>query len=282
MQGNDPVAGATVTVRGTNKSTVTNSKGEFELELKSDEKIIEISNVGFAATAYDVSSLTDLSINLGGGASTSLKNYWVGAKLGYNFLSESTDDFFVGSASIAINLLKLDEKSKHTFGVVGNIGNFKFQNDSAENKKIQKLTQSINGLLFGLGYTYETNSSDKKQAFRKFANVGARLSSYTNVGKDSQTVNLPQFASTIGFEYELQGFTNAGALTLSAGASLFLFSKTKYEKIFNKDRGNILTLDVSAILPLSKNLGFFVNGTYSKIASPVYIIGIVIHPEAKK
>jgi len=284
-----PLVGATVNNKTTQKRAVTDKNGEFKIRASVGD-VLQILYVGydnFETTVVDDKDL-DIRLNMSthalndvvvtGFANASMNNYWVGAKIGYNFLGDDTRDFFVGSASISINLLDLD-KGENTLGIVGNIGNFKFNNDSSENKKIQQLTQSINGLQVGIGYTHDRTWSaarNIKHHFRQFLLVGPRLSTYTNVGQDSSTVNLPQFVVTGGLEYELEGFRNGGTMDFSTGLSYLAFDKGNYFKVFNEIKSHLIALDVSAILPLSKNLGFFINGTFSKHTDAVYIIGVIV------
>jgi len=219
-------------------------------------------------------------------SSVSTRNFWVGSKIGYNFAGNTAEDFFVGSASIALNLF--DNKDSHnTFGVIGNIGNFKFNKDTADSKNIQKLAQSINGLFVGLGYTHETaivgaskNSLDQYPIsyFREFITSGARLTTYTNVGQEKLTLNFPQFVTTAGLEFEQTGFKNGGSITASMGVSLYLFDKMIYKDIFEEEKGKLITLDFTVILPIAKNMGFFINGTFAKKTPASYILGIIFKP----
>ena len=281
-----PANGCSVINRTAKDTTSTNEYGVFTIPAKAGD-IISFGFVGFATHEVKVKDDRDLNVVLesaGGlsevivtGYSVSIKNYWIGAKIGYNFTSNADDNFFVGSATIALNLLKTDNR-EHIFGVVGNIGNFKFNQDTTDSKNIQKLTQSINGLSIGLGYTHDKQNSSTVSAFRKFFQTGMRLTTFKNVGEDSATINFPQLATTAGIEFEKAGFTNGGSITASAGVSLFLFDKKLYKEIFNEKKSKLITFDCSVILPINKNMGFFANGTFSKKASAIYILGIIFKP----
>lgn len=302
-----PVSGCTVfnITKSTDEKKVvvfTNQEGEFSIDAEIGDKI-NFNYVGYSSQNITIANKDNLTVylelenkNIGevvltnlSSPSISSRNFWVGAKIGYNFIGNADDNFFVGSASIALNLLDNND-SHHTFGVIGNIGNFKFNKDSSDTKNIQKVSQSINGLTVGLGYTHETFIKGKSKYnsnqyptsyFRQFFHSGVRLTTFTKVGKDSSTVNLAQSVTTIGFEFEQSGFKNGGSITASVGGSLYLFDKNIYKKIFDEEKNKLLTLDFTIILPISKQMGFFVNGTFAKKTSASYILGIIFRPETK-
>lgn len=299
----NPVAGCLVT--NETKSTIekkiateTNKNGEFSIEAHVGDKI-NFSLVGFSTQSRTVSSHDTINVNLSpaeglsgivltgfSSSNISTRNFWAGAKIGYNFIGKADDNFFVGSASMALNLLDNND-THHTFGVIGNIGNFKFNKDTSDTKDIQKVGQSINGLSVGLGYTHETyikGTSEYKSNqyptsyFRQFIQSGVRLTTFTNVGKDSLTINLAQSVTTCGLEFEQTGFKNGGSITASMAVSLYLFDKNISQQLFNEKRNNLLTMDFTVILPISKQMGFFVNGTFTKNTSAAYILGIIFRP----
>lgn len=286
--------GCNVVNKTTNAFAITNNKGEYSIDASVGDNI-HYSYFGYKSITKKIIDFSPINILLiedephleqvvvsSPGPSLSMSNFWTGAKVGYNFTANTDDNFFVGSASISLNLLNLNSR-RHKFGIVGNIGNFKFTKDSTDTSNVQKLAQSINGLLIGLGYTNERiilgeETADKKRPvtyFRKFILSGARLTTFKNVGIDSLTVNFTQSVTTAGLEFEQAGFANGGSLTASVGLSLMLFDKKQYKMIFDEEKGSLVILDATIILPLSKNIGFFVNGTFAKKTSGAYIVGVV-------
>ena len=278
--------------------TITNQKGEYSIEAEKGDKInfyyagftpqsIIVNNSDALNIKLEVSeSLSEVVVTGFGSSSVSIRNFWVGAKIGYNFIGNTDDDFFVGSATIALNLLDNND-THHSFGIIGNFGNFKFNKDTSDTKNIQKVAQSINGLSIGVGYTHETSLKGKneykskqypKSYFREFIQSGVRLTTFTKVGKDSSTANLGQSMTTGGVEFEQTGFKNGGSITASMGVSLYLFDKDIYKKIFDEEKSRLVTLDFTIILPISKNMGFFVNGTFAKKTSAAYILGVILKP----
>ena len=61
---NAPVAGATVSIKGSNVATQTNAQGEYSLSVPGDNSVIVISFVGFEQREIAVGSQSNLSINL--------------------------------------------------------------------------------------------------------------------------------------------------------------------------------------------------------------------------
>lgn len=287
-----PVSGASVLVKGTNIGVQTNFDGVFSLDNVEGDAILVVSLMGFTAKEIKVDNRTNISIEMNADVevlvssvvSISPKNFWIGAKVGYNFIGDTGDNFFVGSASIAMNVYDgLLPSSKHHFAIVGNIGNFKFDREGANSEDLKKIAQSINGLSVGLGYTYdlyyndfdEERDDDNYSVFRAFGLSGVRLTSFDNIGESQETVNLAQSATSVGLEWQLGGFKKKGTLSLSTGISMFLFDESIYNSIFEEEKSSLFTVDFTIILPISNQIGFFTNGTFSKDTSAAYIMGII-------
>lgn len=290
---NTPLAGVGIVIKGTENGTQTDFDGFYSISDVPQNAILVLSYGGFKTFEESVENRKVINISiketesildevLVNGGSVSSKNYWLGAKIGYNFIGDTDDNFFVGSASIAINLIEgLDRE--HTFGVLGNIGNFKFEKKDDSKEDIKKLTQSINGISVGLGYTHESDElpifqENGSLLFRQFVQTGVRITSFDKIGVDEETATLAQSATTAGLEMEITGFKNKGALTISTGVSLYLFDKNIYQKIFEEEKSNLVTLDFTVILPISEKVGFFTNGTFAKDASAAFIMGIILNP----
>ncbi len=303
---NIPLAGVTIKVKNTRNVSITDFDGSYALKNVDENSILEIqsSDLGVIEEPVgrrkiidiffnELDSLTKQPVETRTSGSVSQSNYWLGAKIGYNFIGDTDDNFFVGSASININLLewaiaKKESKSgdniqlNKKFGVIGNLGNFKFDTQESGDD-IKKLSQSINGVSIGLGYTRDSKRhlifSDKADVvFRQFMRTGVRITSFENIGEDDETETLAQSATTAGLEFELSGFKNKGALTVSTGVSLYLFDKNIYNKIFEEEKNNLLALDVTIILPISEKVGFFTNGTFARGSSGAFIMGIILNP----
>lgn len=94
-----PIAGATVTVKGTTKATFTSTNGEFSITADSTDVLV-VSFVGFVVQEVPVNGRTTLSISLLPSAESSLNEVVVTAlgikkeskKLGYSVTSVKTDE----------------------------------------------------------------------------------------------------------------------------------------------------------------------------------------------
>ncbi len=310
-----PAPGAQVRVEGTNFGTNTDFDGNFTLNNIPINSVFIISFFGYSSKRISLSDLLSENTTTiilesvpssgGGGNSVSMLNYWVGAKVGYNFIGDSDDNFFVGNAAVSINLLNLESEEKdrsskrekiqavrgkrkpiRQFGIVGNIGNFKFKESGDNADDLKKIAQSINGISVGLGFTHQfdelqDNENLVQSAWRWFARTGARYTSFEEVGEEKQTVNFAQFVSNIGLEWELYGFKNGGALSLSAGVSLYLFDDNLYNRVFEEEKSSLTTFEVNLTLPFSKTIGLYTNGTFAPDTAAAFLMGIIIRPELK-
>ena len=70
-------------------------------------------------------------------------------------------------------------------------------------------------------------------------------------------------------------FNNGGSISIATGVTMYLFDESVYNRIFEEEKNSLFTLDTTIILPISEDLGFFINGTFTKRASAVYILGII-------
>ena len=62
-----PVAGATVSVKGTSRATITNAQGRFSINAGTNDVLV-ITYVGFAAREISLNGRTTLSVTLARGA----------------------------------------------------------------------------------------------------------------------------------------------------------------------------------------------------------------------
>jgi len=258
------------------------SQNLFSQEYELASLIIDESGAGISGVTINDERNKDFfaidSVNIA--QTVSYSNYWVGAKVGYNFVSDSDEENFIGSI-VSLNMWDSPSEN-HGFSVVGNIGDFKFTKDSTEVAKIQKLAQSINGVSIGLGYQYKRNGffgyelGLEKFYSTLFITSLARFTTYKNIGIENQSVNFVQNVNTVGAEFALDGFKKKGQLTLTLCSSLLLFDPSKYELIFEHKKDYLVTYEATLIIPLQDNIGFFVNGTFSAESSALFSFGIAV------
>lgn len=217
------------------------------------------------------------------GGAGSPKNYWIGAKVGYNLSGVQADDNFVGAVKAAINLADFgdDDDGHFQFAVLGNFGKYKFDQSKAENQNLQKLSQSISGIQGGLGWTRkwagnEQYKSTPVHTARLYAAGLYKYNQFVNIGTASEEVNLHQIKVLGGFEYEYYRFKQGGALSLAIEPSLTFFDKQLYQKVFSMEKSVLAVLDASLVIPISSQIGLYFNGTYSHRMAPAHLIGFVI------
>lgn len=282
---NAPLVGATVTNKQTKKATQTDANGRFEIEASVND-VLTIGFVGYSTSEVTVSddkaildirllnTGADLESQVVAFTSLSPKSYWLGATIGYNIDGADVDNV-VGSAKVGINPIK-GQYLKAEWGIVGNFANFiSAQDKDKMDKNLTKLAQSAQGLSIAVAGTWELLPKGNDFNMRCFFTTGYRFNAYQKVGKDSVTVGISQFHNTAGLEMEGLEFKNGGKLHFSAELGLSVFSQKKYELVFSEKKSSLLSLAVTAILPIAANIGFIAGGTYAKGMIPVYQFGIV-------
>ncbi|WP_428229164.1 carboxypeptidase-like regulatory domain-containing protein [Flavobacterium sp.] len=286
--------GADITNLTTNKKVSTDFEGIFTMTYTKDSELLRIQFIGFITKEVSVkyflenkeivleaddAHMAELVVASYGTLAPS--NYWVGAKVGYNFVSDTDEDNFIGSAIVSLNMLESESK-RRSFSVIGNIGDFKFTKDTAEVAKIGKLAQSLNGISIGLGYEYNRNGffgcdiGLEKFYSKVFVSSLARFTTYKNIGTDNHTENFVQNVNTVGTEFALDGFKEGGQLTLTLCSSLMLFDPNKYELIFEEKKDYLVTYEATLIIPIQKKIGFFLSGTFSDKSSALFSFGIAL------
>jgi len=211
----------------------------------------------------------------------SSKGYWVGSKIGYNLDGKSSDDI-IGGAKIEINPSNLFEDTDHSLAVIGNIGTFSSNTNTADKTAaLTKLAQSQSGLGIGLGYIYKLwgdNNEDQTTGKSTIARIeisgGYRLNSFRDPKVDTLSIALNQFRGAALFEFELKKWKNGGRLTVDIEGSYSAFNSDIYKSIFNEERGHRFALETTIVVPISGNFGFMANMTNTKGIKPVYQFGI--------
>lgn len=286
-----PLAGANVFVQAKeNIATQTDFDGKFQLLRVPINSILVINYIGYQAFTVELTDSQNVNIYLNlkedstsldevvTTASVSPENFWTGAKLGFNIIGNEDENLLVGSASL--RLFNLLSRERNKLSLVGSVGSFSFKEKDIVNfdDQVKKLAQSINGLSLGVGYTFRIGSSyisEKEIIHRLFGITGARYNNYEDVGEEDITVDFLQWATTIGYEIQWEGFLNRGPLTLSLGTNLFVFNQDRYVEVFNEERGSLISVEGTLIIPFSPKVGLLANGTFEIENSPVYTLGLI-------
>ncbi|MBO9729571.1 MAG: carboxypeptidase-like regulatory domain-containing protein [Chitinophaga sp.] len=285
----EPLEG--VTVKTAKRSIMTPRDGSFKLEVQHGDRI-SFNYVGYKSVSYvvDKENLAPLVIKMKDDqelhervvSAISPRSTWTGAKIGYNLDGDAGEEYF-GSAKITLNALKQLPEKWHV-AVVGNFGNFVTRLNADEGKKgITDLALTLTGLSIGMAGTYtpwhkEKDDGGEKWAIRFYYLPAYRLNTYKNVGADSATVNISQFRNSVGAEFEGLELVKGGKINISAEASLALMDKNRYNLVFKEKKGSLVSLDVTVILPISSQIGFFADATFIQGNKPNYITGIILRP----
>lgn len=207
------------------------------------------------------------------------KSMWVGAKLGYNiegFSDADPTDDFIGAAKVKLNPLT-KQYLKADWGIIGNIANFiANQNKEDGEKNLQQLSLSVQGLEVGMFGQWTWGLPEVDGYGSIYITNGYRLNIFKQTGKDSSTVSISQFKTSVGLEFEAFEFVNKGKFNISLEGSLRTFDPNRYAQVFGEKKRVLLALDFTTILPLGNHLGFFVNPTFSPGLKPVYYIGFIV------
>lgn len=299
----NPLPSTTVINTDRDIVTQTDANGDFAIIAQADDEL-QISRKGFGlmklykVTANNLTYPMVIVIersqqNEKGLGAISAESYWVGAKLGYNFdgFSEDGSENFIGAAKVMLNIVKeydgADEKklkraAKGTLGIIGNVADFiSNQNREDATKNLQNITLSVQGFGVGLygGWIlnkYWGGAAKPDNIFRLYGTTGYRLNTFKNVGSDSVTVNLSQFRTSIGLEFEGISFTKGGKMNFSFEVTGSVFDKSRYAQVFNEKKDGLLSCEFNAILPLNENFGFYSSGTFAPNMKAIYQLGIII------
>ncbi|MBN8666334.1 MAG: hypothetical protein J0M30_02445 [Chitinophagales bacterium] len=286
------VSGADICNVTQNKCVKSDANGDFLIDASENDKII-IFHPAFhpkeiILSAQNVASIFAEAldpISDAKNAPLAPNSTWIGAKIGYNFDGFSDDENdFIGAAKVRLNMAETKFEN-FDFGVIGNVSDF-ISNSSKEEKEtsLQKLTLSVSGLSVGIyGQHFITRKDEKDAKVRTSSSVyytaNYRLNTYQNIGVDSITVNLSQFKSSFGYQFEGLNFTKKGSLNISVEGSFYAFDPGRYEKIFNNRKGTMFSLEIGAILPINEMIGFFVSTTMAPKVEGVFLCGLIVKPE---
>src|SRR5215218_4326472 len=60
----EPIVGATVSVKGTDRTTVTDAKGQFSILVSGNESVLRVSNIGFLYKEFAIGSTNTVDVSL--------------------------------------------------------------------------------------------------------------------------------------------------------------------------------------------------------------------------
>jgi hypothetical protein len=193
-------------------------------------------------------------------ASASAANAWMGAQLGYKIGDNSKElgDNLLVSAAVNYDI-PLAGRKFH-LPVISNFADL-IANASAEtegdkkDEKLKELMLATSGIRVGL-HPYREIERLKKEDF-SFLVHGEGSWKYNGFKEDGiDAVNyLSQFRVAAGFELSIGVVADSKPLTLSVTPVLTMFDSEDYEKIFKEAKSRLGTVELVAVVPVSKRTG---------------------------
>jgi hypothetical protein len=193
--------------------------------------------------------------------SASAANAWMGAQLGYKFGDSSGElgDNLLVSASVTYDIPLADRKFH--LPVISNFADLIADSSAAtegekKEDKLKELAFATSGIRVGL-YPYREICSLKKKDF-SFIVHGEGSWKYNGFKEDAtEEVNyLSQFRVAAGFEMSIGVIaSDSKPLTVSVTPVRTMFDSKDYEKIFSEDKGHLTTVEIVAVVPVSRRTG---------------------------
>ena len=285
----EPIPGANVILRDSTiqLGAVTDFDGNYTLENVPVNGSIIVSYIGYTSVITEVNGQSTINFILFPSvgleenvvAITSFKNYWNGAKVGYNIIGEFEKNLLVGSASLNFNLFKdYNRESRYLdIAMVGSLGSFSIKESEIPRvpAKLKKLAQSINGISLGFGSVLDLNPDNNDDDHRVFLNTGLRYNDFKDIGEDEETVNFFQWATSLGYEFEGLKFIKQQPCTFGVSLNNYIFDSDKYQQVFEEDKSMLFAAEANIIIGIWSATGILINGTYPFDSSPIYTAGII-------
>ncbi len=214
-------------------------------------------------------------------AGPSAFNPWLGAQLIQNF--EGTGDF-VDNLVITGRVLyepKTNTSRKLKFPIMGNISDIKSEilGDSIKlNSAVNEIIFGDEGLNVGVYPYYILNEyADDDFYCVVHASAGWKLNGFQLDSNTTNYLNIGRVSAGMEIGYGmLDKITGDKPITLSITPVLSFFDKTEYNKIFDKELGNITSLEVTVILPISNTgIGVMLEKVFSANVESLFRAGII-------
>lgn len=206
-------------------------------------------------------------------------SYWAGATLAYNLEKEGSDNL-IGAGHVKIGTVKgVSENKFFDLLVVGNIAKVTSSISEDSSDDITEIIQSNQGFSIGLSPVWILNKGSIRAIreridngeeleipyVRMYGNIGYKLNGFQDVGEEEATINISQFRSSVGLEYEGLHLDIANApMHFSSELIYTIFGKDNYKLVFGEALSQIIALENTAIIPLSAGLGIMFKYTVSK------------------
>ena len=161
--------------------------------------------------------------------------------------------------------------------VVGNFARVTSPVSPNPSDDLKEITQSAQGLSVGISPVYKLNPNNlNKNFFRTWFSVGYKLNGFQLQNKEDETVNLHQFRTSVGIEFEGFQVENGGSFLLGVECSYSVFSQEAYERVFERSVSGIPAIEGTLIVPLQGNFGLLGSILISEHNKPAFQGGIIV------
>jgi hypothetical protein len=200
-------------------------------------------------------------------------NYWAGAQMVYTFTGDGDlSNSFVPVGTVQYDIQLRRGSGGYALPIVANFSRLQFTGSGADEdatKKLEALVAGSEGAFLRIEPTIGRpfgREGAVLQAIR--ASIGAKFNSF----KDSASGKATTLAQArLALFHELHvGDADAGpTIDLSYGPTFSFFDSHAYEQVFGVKKRALLGLQATAVVPVSKTLGFLVDTYVTRGAKPV-------------
>lgn len=203
---------------------------------------------------------------------------WVGAQLTYSFDGKASSDNIIGAARIKIATVEqFIPNPRFDLLVIGNFSRVTSLVSANPNEDLKEITQSAQGLSMGIAPIFKLNPFNPRQNyFRAWVSANYKLNGFQLKNQEEEVINLHQFRTAVGLEFEGLKIENGGSFLLGVECSYSSFSEDVYYQIFERTASKILALETTLVIPMPGNLGLMGSVIVSDFNKPVFQGGFVV------
>jgi hypothetical protein len=206
-------------------------------------------------------------------------NPWLvsGIQAGYSVSGGDFSSAFQASGRALLEVLGRSSTKGGIF-VMGNLTKLGVQKSAELDSKIKELQQASQGLNVGFypHYIIAGDPTKKNASLTLYAPLLYKVNAFESADKTDVTY-LNQFRASVGAEVAfLYGQSSGLPITISVEPAITFFNKNDYQKVFEKTRSSLPSIEASIIFPIGLSAGLM--GIYSTSAEKTaqFTVGIVL------
>jgi hypothetical protein len=225
----------------------------------------------------------------GGGPAPNNPWYAAGFQLGHRLAGSGdfADDLVAsGRAVLSLKTKTIGKDSTRVFGLplIGNIGKLRSKvPDDIEGlkKEASKLLATTEGINVGVYPYWELRKARSTENAALGLDVTFYLSGTGRINQlrdrvdTTQTFMLMRGRLSAGFDFGIRHKDFEQPISISSELAVSLFSADRYLRAFGDRRSNIVSVDVTAIIPIG-GFGLLAEGSFASRLSPNWRIGIIV------